>query len=50
MLPRIPEHICSLVTIMGGNTMPPRDPTAYLPAETTTARALRRATAARWNA
>ena len=23
---RIPEHIRSLVTIMGGNTIPPRDP------------------------
>ena len=27
MAPRIPENIWSLVTIMGGNTMPPRDPT-----------------------
>ena len=27
MLPRISENIWSLVTIMGGNTMPPRDPT-----------------------
>src|SRR5215467_15556842 len=26
MPPRIPEHIRSLVTIMGGNTIPPRDP------------------------
>ena len=27
MTPRIPESIWSPVTIMGGNTMPPRDPT-----------------------
>ena len=27
MAPRIPENIWSLVSIMGGNTMPPRDPT-----------------------
>ena len=26
MPPRIPENIRSLVTIMGGNTIPPRDP------------------------
>ena len=26
MLPRIPENIRSLVTIIGGNTIPPRDP------------------------
>ena len=26
MPPRIPENILSLVTIMGGNTIPPRDP------------------------
>jgi hypothetical protein len=27
MTPRTPENIWSLVAIMGGNTMPPRDPT-----------------------
>ena len=26
MTPRIPDTIWSLVTIMGGNTIPPRDP------------------------
>ena len=26
MTPRIPENIRSLVTVMGGNKMPPRDP------------------------
>jgi len=26
MLPRIPENIRSLVTIVGGNSIPPRDP------------------------
>jgi len=26
MTPRIPENIWSLVTVMGGNTMPPRHP------------------------
>jgi hypothetical protein len=26
MTPRIPENIWSLVTLMGGNTMPPRHP------------------------
>ena len=26
MAPRIPENIWSLVTIMGGNAIPPRDP------------------------
>jgi hypothetical protein len=27
MTPRIPDNVWSLVTIMGSNTMPPRDPT-----------------------
>jgi hypothetical protein len=26
MPPRIPENIRSLVTVIGGNTIPPRDP------------------------